>query len=370
MPTANLSAETLAAEPAESGSLMQAAVYRGKQRVEVETIATPQIGPGEVLIRVDTCGICPTDLKKIAYDLLAPPRIYGHETAGVIAAVGEGVAKYVPGDRVIVFHHIPCGSCFYCERKLYAQCTVYKKTGVTAGFEPAGGGFAQYVRAMDWIVDRGIEKIPDGVSFDQACFVEPVNTCLKGVKQVDPQPGDLVAIFGQGPIGLIFTMMVARTGARIVATDTMEARRKLAVRFGALESYDPREPGLDARIKAMSDGRGADIVLIAASAPGIVGQAVACSRPGARILLFAQTSHQERIEVSGADVCMGERILCGSYSASVDLQRESADLVFSRALPVEELVSHRYPLTTIHQGIERALHPDAESLKIVVKPHQ
>ena len=212
---------------------MQAAVYRGAGRVEVEAIPVPEIGPGEILIRVETCGICHTDLKKIAYDLLEPPRVYGHETAGVVAAVGSDVKRFRPGDRVMVFHHIPCGECFYCRRKLYAQCPVYKKVGVTAGFEPAGGGFSQYVRVMDWIVERGVEKIPDGVSFDQACFVEPVNTCLKGFKQIDPQPGDVVAVLGQGPIGLIFTMMAVRTGARVVATDTMTSRRGLALSFGA-----------------------------------------------------------------------------------------------------------------------------------------
>ena len=349
---------------------MRAAVYKGSSVVEVDSVPVPEIGPGEVLIRVETCGICPTDLKKIAYNLLAPPRIYGHETAGVVAAVGAAVTRYAPGDRVIVFHHIPCGKCFYCRRKLYAQCPVYKKTGVTAGYEPAGGGFAQYVRAMDWIVERGIEKIPDGVSFDQACFVEPVNTCLKGVKQIDPQPEDVVVVLGQGPIGLIFTMILADTGAVILATDAMPARRALARRFGAREAFDPRENKLEPRVKAMTEGRGADVVIVAASAPGIVEQAVRCSRPGARILLFAQTSHQERIEVSGAAICMEERVLCGSYSASVDLQRESADLVFRRAVPVEELISHRYPLSGIHEGIERALHPDERSLKIVVQPQR
>ena len=131
---------------------------------------TPAIGPGELLIRVESCGICHTDLKKIEYNLLAPPRIFGHETAGVVAAVGAGVRGFTRGDRVIVFHHIPCGECFYCRHKLYAQCPVYKKVGVTAGYEPAGGGFSQYVRVMDWIVQRGVEKIPDGVSFDRACF--------------------------------------------------------------------------------------------------------------------------------------------------------------------------------------------------------
>jgi L-iditol 2-dehydrogenase len=349
---------------------MQAAVYKGASLVEVESIPVPEIGRGELLIRVEACGICHTDLKKIEYNLLAPPRIYGHETAGVVSAVGQGVTRFAPGDRVVVFHHIPCGQCFYCHRKLYAQCPVYKKVGVTAGYEPAGGGFSQYVRAMDWIVEQGVEKIPDGVSFEQACFVEPVNTCLKGVKQVDPRPEDVVVVLGQGPIGLIFTMMVARTGARVLATDTMPARRALALKFGAGNAFDPRDGHLEQTVRGMTEGRGADLVIIAASARGIVEQAVACSRPGARILLFAQTSHQERIEVSGADVCMGERILCGSYSASVDLQKESADLVFSGALPVKELISHRFPLAQIHQGIERALHPDEQSLKIVVQPQR
>jgi L-iditol 2-dehydrogenase len=356
---------------------MQAAVYKGSKLVEVEPVTVPTIGRGELLIRVESCGICHTDLKKIEYDLLSPPRIYGHETAGVVEAVGDGVKRYNPGDRVIVFHHIPCGKCFYCSKRLYAQCPVYKKVGVTAGYEPAGGGFSQYVRAMDWIVEQGVEKIPEGVSFDQACFVEPVNTCLKGMKQIDPQPDDVVVILGQGPIGLIFTMMAARAGSRILATDTMASRRALAVKFGADAAFDPLSQSgsdagrdaLNARVRGMTEGRGADLVIIAASAPGIVEQAVACTRPGARILLFAQTSHQERIEVSGADVCMGERVLCGSYSASVDLQKESAELVFSGALPVKELISHRFPLSQIHQGIERALHPDEGSLKIVIHPH-
>jgi L-iditol 2-dehydrogenase len=352
-------------------STMRAAVYKGASRVAVESIPVPEIGPGEVLIRVESCGICHTDLKKIEHNLLPAPRIYGHETAGVIAAVGEGVApRYQPGERVVVFHHIPCGKCFYCGKKLYAQCPVYKKVGVTAGYEPAGGGFSQYVRAMDWIVERGIEKIPDGVSFDQASFVEPVNTCVKGVHQVNPEPGDVVAILGQGPIGLMFTMIVARTGASIIASDKMESRRKLAKKFGAREAFNPRDTTFERMVKVMSEGRGADIVIVAASAPGIVEQAVACSRPGARVLLFAQTSNRERIEVSGADICMGERTLCGSYSASIDVQKEAAELVLSGALPVEELVTHRFGLNNIHEGIEQALHPGPESLKIIVQPQR
>ena len=349
---------------------MKAAVYQGNHAVIVDTLATPVIGPGELLVQVESCGICHTDLKKIEYDLLPAPRIYGHETAGAVVAVGAGVTNFQPGDRVIAFHHIPCLDCFYCARKLYAQCPTYKKVGITAGYEPAGGGFSQYIRIMDWIVRRGVEKIPDGVPFDRACFVEPVNTCLKAVVQCDPQPGDCVLIMGQGPIGLIFTSLVHRTGAAVVATDTISRRRELATRFGAREAWDPRGTDIIGNVKAMSNGRGADLVIVATSAPGLIEQAVRCSRPGSRILLFSQTSDKERIEVSGADICVGERVLFGSYSASVDLQKQSADLVFSGELPVEDLISHRVPLNQICSGFELARHPDEVSLKIIVQPQR
>jgi len=215
-----------------------------------------------------------------------------------------------------------------------------------------------------------VEKIPDGVSFDRACFVEPVNNCLKGVVQLDPRPEDVVVILGQCPIGMLFTMLVKRSGATMVATDTMPFRREMALRFGAAAALDPRDPALLERILEMTGGRGADSVIIAASVPGIVEQAVRYSRPGSRILLFAQTSNKERVEVSGADVCVGERVIFGSYSASVDLQKESANLVFNGDLPVEDLVSHRFALNDIRAGINLALHPEPKSLKIIVQPQR
>ncbi|HTX33712.1 MAG TPA: alcohol dehydrogenase catalytic domain-containing protein, partial [Bryobacteraceae bacterium] len=249
---------------------MHAAVYRGQSVVSVEQIPTPAIGPGEILIRVEACGICHTDLKKIEHNLLAPPRVYGHETAGIVAAVGPGVEKFHPGDRVVAFHHIPCLECFYCRRKFYAQCPVYKRVGITAGFEPAGGGFAQYVRVMDWIVQRGVERIPAGISFERATLVEPLNTCLKAVVQCDPQPQDTVLVMGQGPIGLMFTMLVARTGARVAATDTIAERRTLSSRCGAAFTWDPRTADIPSELRRLTGGRGADLVIVAVSTPAIV----------------------------------------------------------------------------------------------------
>jgi L-iditol 2-dehydrogenase len=348
---------------------MWAAVYRGEGRIGVESVETPRAGRGEIVIRVETCGICHTDLKKIEYNLLPPPRIYGHETAGVVESVGEGVGKWGLGDRVVVFHHIPCGECFYCQRRLYAQCPIYKRVGVTAGFEPAGGGFAQYVRVMDWIADRGVEKIPDGVSFDQACWVEPVNTCLKGIEMLSLRSGEVVAILGQGPIGLIFTMLVRRAGARVLATDMIEHRRALSADLGG-QAFDPMGPDFESRLRDATEGRGADAVIVATDAKGLVDQALRVSRPGAKVLLFAQTSNGSRVDVSAADICVGERILLGSYSADVDLQAQAAWLVFSGALPLERLISDRLPLDDISRGIDIACHPGETSLKVVIHPQE
>ncbi len=350
--------------------MMRAGVYRGDSSVRVEEIATPAIGSGEILVRVETCGVCHTDLKKVEYNLLPPPRVFGHETAGTVVATGASVTKFRVGDRVAAFHHIPCGTCFYCARKLYAQCAVYKRVGITAGFEPAGGGFAQYVRVMDWIVERGVEKIPDGVTFDEASFMEPVNTCLKAVEQCAPAPDDVVLVMGQGPIGLLFTMILAERGCQVAVTDTIARRLALAAECGAQHAWNPREVDVAASLRKLTDGRGADIVIVATAAKGMVEEAVNCSRPGARIVLFAQTSDKERIELSGASICVGERVLMGSYSASVDVQRESADLVFSRRLPVARLVSHALPIDKIEEAFTLARQPTDSSLKIVVHPQE
>src|SRR6266699_1287889 len=187
--------------PEKIPSTMLAAVYRGVDDVRLEIVPVPEILAGETLVKVHTCGICGTDLKKIASGSHSAPRIFGHETSGTVVAVGPRVTRFVTGDRVMFFHHIPCGRCYYCRNKTFAQCETYKKVGCTAGFEPSGGGFAEYVRAMDWIAQRGTVRIPKNVSYEQACFVEPINTCMKGIERLGLQPGETVVVIGQGPIG-------------------------------------------------------------------------------------------------------------------------------------------------------------------------
>jgi L-iditol 2-dehydrogenase len=346
---------------------MQAAVYRGVNDVRVETVPVPQIGRGELLVRVHTCGICGTDLKKIATGSHHAPRIFGHETSGVVAAVGAGVTEFSPGDRVVVFHHIPCGNCFYCQHKTFAQCETYKKVGCTAGFEPAGGGFAEYVRVMDWIVERGTVSIPDGVSFEQACFVEPVNTCMKGIQNLRLLPGETVLTIGQGPIGIILSVLAKRAGARVVTSDLYGQRLTISTRFGLQDGIDASRTDPIEAVRGQTAGRGADAVIVAVGSNALIRTAMDAVRPGGRVLLFAQTARGEAV-IDPAAVCVDEKTLLGSYSASVELQEESVRFVMNREMDLEKLVSHRFALSRSPEALHLAAHPQADSMKIVIQP--
>jgi len=346
---------------------MLAAVYRGVNDVRLETVPVPAIGPGEMLVRVHTCGVCGTDLKKISTGSHSAPRIFGHETSGVVAAVGEGVRDYHPGDRVVVFHHIPCRECFYCRNKTFAQCATYKKVGCTAGFEPSGGGFAEYVRVMDWIVEHGTVRIPDAVSFEQACFVEPVNTCLKGIEALHLKPGERVLAIGQGPIGIILSVLARRTGATLITSDLYPERLRIGSYFGLEHTIDASRGNAVDRVREWSEGRGADAVILAVGGNSLIRTAMDAARPGGRILLFAQTQHGEAV-IDPAAICVDEKTLVGSYSASVDLQEESVRFVMNREMDLQRLVSHRFPLAESTQALELAAHPQPSSMKVLIQP--
>ena len=349
---------------------MRAAVYRGAEDVRVEEVPVPAIGAGEVLLRVEACGICGTDLKKIHTGSHSAPRVFGHETAGTIVAVGEKVVDFMPGDRAMVFHHIPCGHCYFCRKKTFAQCPVYKKVGVTAAYEPSGGGFAEYVRVMDWIVARGLVSIPDGIPFEQAAFIEPVNTCLKAVRNLALEPDETVLVIGQGPIGIILAALAARTGAKVLTSDLHAERHATAAAFGLKYPIHAAREDAVARTRAESEGRGADAVILAVAGDPLIRVAMDAARPGGRVLLFAQTQHGEA-PVDPAAICMDEKSLVGSYSASVDLQDESAALVFDgyrNGFDLTRLVSHRFPLAQAVEAIHIASHPSAHSMKIFITP--
>ncbi len=352
-------------------STMRAVVYRGINDMRVETVPVPRIGPGELLIKVATCGICGTDLKKIHMGSHSAPRIFGHEMAGVIVDAGEGVTGYAVGDRVMTFHHVPCGKCYYCRKQTPAQCPLYKKTGVTAGFEPSGGGFAHYIRVMDFVVkNRGVVHIPDGVPFEQAAFVEPVNTVLKGVKMLNLAPDDTVLVIGQGPIGLMHAVLAKRTGARVLTSDLFAERHAIAARFGLTNAIHAGNENVVERVLRESEGRGADAVILAVGGNALIRTAMDAARPGGTVMLFAQTQHGEAT-IDPAAVCVDEKTLLGSYSSSFPILDEVTSLVFDgyrNGFDLTQLISHRYPLEQAVEAIEIASHPRPGSMKIMIEP--
>jgi L-iditol 2-dehydrogenase len=381
--TDRITTRTLTAERISTGvsvpATMRAAVYRGIDDVRVETVPVPlnadgSLDPGEVLVRIDTCGICGTDLKKIHSGSHAAPRIFGHEMAGTIAMVGGGVTHFAVGDRVMAYHHIPCGECYYCRKRTFAQCETYKKVGCTAGFAPAGGGFADYIRVMDWIVGSagktaGLIKIPDDIPFEQAAFIEPVNTCFKAIRLLDLHVDETVLVIGQGPIGILLAALAKRTGATVLTSDLYPERHAIAATFGLDRPLDGRGDVV-AAAKAATEGRGADVALVAVGADALIRTAMDAIRPGGRVMLFASTQHGEA-PFDPAAVCMDEKTLMGSYSASVAINDEVAELVFSGyrdgSFDLTRLISHRFPLEEAVAAIDLASHPRAGSMKIVIQ---
>ncbi len=348
---------------------MRAAVYRGVKDVRVETVPVPAIGAGEVLVKIHTCGICGTDLKKIHTGSHSAPRVFGHEMAGTIVKVGDGVSGFAVGDRVMAYHHIPCGECFYCRKQTFAQCETYKKVGCTAGFEASGGGFAEYIRVMDWIVRKGLVKIPDGVPFEQAAFIEPVNTCYKAVELLNLELDDTVLVIGQGPIGILLAALARRTGATVLTSDLYAERHAVAAKFGLDRPLDAKGDVVGA-VKAATDGRGADVALVAVGGNALIRTAMDAIRPGGRVVLFAQTQHGEA-PFDPAAVCMDEKTLMGSYSSSVTINDAVAQLVlegYRSGFDLTQLISHRFSLEDVVAAIDLASHPQPDSMKIVIQP--
>lgn len=351
------------------GYRMKAQVFRGVNQLSYEDVPVPDIASDEVLVKVQVVGLCQSDIKKIRYPLYDPPRIFGHETAGTIAAVGASVTAWQVGQRVVVLHHIPCMHCAYCLNDNFSMCEVYKSVTTTAGFAPSGGGFAEYVRIPGHIVRHGgLIEIPKEVTFEQASFVEPTNCCLKAVKKAQIAPGQTVLITGAGPIGLMFVMLVKYFGARAIATDLIPSRLDRARQVGAEAAFDARHPDLVAQIQGMTQGMGVDVSLLAVPSEKAFFQALDCTRKGGKILFFAEFPDEVEIPLNPNVLYRREIDLMGSYSSSYRVQSLAADIVFNRRIDVDALVSDRFPLRDLAAAVERAIAPTPDTLKILIYP--
>jgi L-iditol 2-dehydrogenase len=347
---------------------VKAQVYRGVNQLSYEEVPVPVLESGEVLVRVRVVGLCQSDIKKILYPLYAPPRIFGHETAGTIAAVGEG-CRWQVGQRVAVMHHIPCMRCGYCLSDNFSMCDVYKNISTTAGFNASGGGFAEYVKVPAHIVENGgLIPIPDDVSFEEASFVEPTNCCLKAVKKAQIVPGQTVLITGAGPIGLMFMMLVKFFGAKALATDLLPSRIAKAMSVGATAAFDARDPLLSREILDLTQGMGVDTTILAVPSTQAFFQALDCTRKGGKILFFAEFPDEVEIPINPNILYRREIDLLGSYSSSYRLQSLAADVVFNRRIDVEALISDRFPLQDLSLAVKQAIAPTPDTYKILIYP--
>jgi L-iditol 2-dehydrogenase len=342
---------------------MRIAMYYSNQDVRLEEMPTPQIGPGEVLIRVEASGICGTDLLEW-YRLHKAPLVLGHEVAGVIAAVGEGVEPYKVGDRICAAHHVPCNTCHYCLSGHHTVCDTLRRTN----FDP--GGFAEHLRLPHINVEQGIFPLPDAISFEEATFVEPLACVLRGQRLAHLQPGQSVLVIGSGVAGLLHIQLARTSGASyIIATDIVDYRLEAARKFGADVAVHAEEYNPDYLRQAV-DGRLADLVVICNGATSAIVQALESVERGGTVLFFAPTEPGVTVPISVNDLFWRNEItLTSSYAGSPADYAAALELIQSGKIRVREMVTHRLGLAETGLGFQLVAQAQ-DSLKVIIEPQK
>jgi len=336
-------------------------MYYRNDDVRLEETPTPQIGPGELLVKVIASGICGSDVMEW-YRIKKAPRVLGHEIAGEIVEVGEGVTRYRVDDRVFVSHHIPCNTCRYCLNGQHTVC----ETLHTTNYDP--GGFAEYLRVPQLNVDRGVFLLPDELSFEDGVFIEPLACVVRGQRQACLQPGQSVLVLGSGISGLLHIALARAVGAgRIVATDVQDYRLDAARRFGA-DAVIRAEEDVPARLRQVNAGRLVDLVIVCTGAFSAFEQALQSVDRGGKVLFFAPTEPGIDLPVPVNDFWRNSITLMPSYGSSPLDIVTAIELIRARRVPVQDMVTHRLSLAEASLGF-RLTAEARESIKIVVKPH-
>ncbi len=339
---------------------MRVAMYYNNSDVRLEEMPVPEIGPGEVLVQVIASGICGTDCVEW-YRVKRAPLVLGHEIAGEIAAVGDGVTGAKPGDRVFVSHHVPCNTCRYCLAGHHTAC----HTLHTTNFDP--GGFAEYVRVPALQVERGIFVLPDEVSFDAGTFVEPLGCVVRGQRLAGMRPGTSVLVIGAGISGLLHVKLARASGAgRIIAVDTVEKRLEYAHRFGATAVIQAPE-NIEERLRDLNDGRGADLVILCTGASSAHEQALSCVDAGGTVLWFAPPGPDMPVMVPVEEFWRREITLMTSYGAPPGDMEAALELIRAGRVEVEDMITHRLPLEQVQEGF-RLVAEARDSIKVILDP--
>jgi len=342
---------------------MRVAMWYSNRDVRLEEMSVPEIGPGEMLVRIEACGICGSDAMEW-YRRDRAPLVLGHEIGGQVAAVGDGVEKYRAGDRVSAAHHVPCNTCHYCLSGRHTMCDTLRRTE----FDP--GGMAEYVRLSPIHVDRGVFLLPDEVSFEAATFIEPLACVLRGQQIANMRPGISVLVIGSGLVGLLHVQLARATGAgRVIATDVSEYRLEAAKRFGA-EAAIHADDDLPARLRELNGGRLADLVIVCTGALKANVQALASVERGGTVLLFAPTDPGVTIPVAINEFFFRNDItLTTSYAGSPADYQTALELIRAGVLPVGGMITHRLGLAEVGEGLQLVAEAK-KSMKVIIEPQR
>ena len=342
---------------------MRVAMWYNNRDVRVEEMPTPRTGPGELLVRVEACGICGSDVMEW-YRLDRAPLVLGHEIGGQIVAVGDGVDRYKEGDRISAAHHVPCNTCYYCLNGHHTACDTLRQTN----FDP--GGFAQYIRLPAINVDRGVFLLPDEVSFEEATFIEPLACVLRGQKRARIQSGQSVLVIGSGISGLLHVRLASAVGAGLIAaTDISYYRLEAAQRFGADVTIDAAEYSPE-RLRQVNQGRLADLVIVCTGATSAIRQALASVERGGTILFFAPTDPGVAIPVSINEIFWRNDVtFTTSYAGSPADYAAALELIRTRRVPVTEMITHRLGLSETGKGFQIVAEAQ-NSVKVVIDPQR
>jgi len=338
---------------------MKAAFIKDSGSIELREVPVSHIGDHELLIRMRTCGVCGTDIEKMHGEHITPP-VLGHEVAGEIVEVGPRIRKFQEGDRVIVHHHISCGSCLYCKEGLETLCEAYPKCNL----DPCG--FSEFFRVPKELVEGGtVYELPDTLSFDEGSLVEPTACCIRALRRSGIKPGNSVAIFGVGPIGLTHTELLKLSGATcIYAVDILDERRCLATRFGADATLDPRDEDVPKAIREGTAGRGVDFAIVATGNTKAIEQACVSVRKGGHVILFGAPARGAIMSLDVSQFFLREISFQSSYSTSEMEMRIALNLITQKRITPGRMITHRIPLRDVNDAFRLAV--DGRAVKVVV----
>jgi L-iditol 2-dehydrogenase len=340
---------------------MKAALLGGKGIVDVKAISMPIIRAGEILVHMRTCGVCGTDIEKFHGDHITPP-VLGHEVAGEIEATSSGIQAFKKGDRVIVHHHVSCRNCYYCKNGLETLCEAYPKSNL----DPCG--FAEYFRVPETLVKGGsVYELAASMSFEAGSLVEPTACCIRAIRKSGIKAGNSVAVFGTGPVGLTHLQLLKLYGmAPIFAIDILETRRQIASKFGADQTLNPIDDDVRERVKAETDGRGADYAIVATGSPKAIEQATNSVRKGGKVILFGAPARGTLVSLDISQLFLHEIALQSSYSTTETEMGTALDLIDTGRIKLSRMITHRLPLERIEEALHLAEN-GKESVKVIIE---